>query len=314
MVYTKETEKTKNLVLRPYCRERRAECRVAGRMSLPGSGFKDTLASGQVHPIAFEFGGLTIHWYGVMVALGFLSGLWLASRQGAREGLGAEAVLDLGPWLIAGAIAGARLLFVGTFWREQFAGRPFWEVFEVWHGGLVYYGGLIGASLAGMLYARGKGLPLWKLADILAPGVALGSFFGRWGCLMNGCCYGRPTRLPWGIQFPVGHETHPHNDGLPHMVHPTEIYDSLLNLALFAGLAWFYKRRKFDGQVFALYLVCYAVLRSFVECFRGDYPASDLVAGWITPAQLASVGTLLAGALLLALLPKGKEARMEKGG
>jgi phosphatidylglycerol:prolipoprotein diacylglycerol transferase len=295
MVYTKETEKTKNLVLRPYCRERRAECRVAGRMSLPGSGFKDTLTSGQVHPIAFEFGGLTIHWYGVMVALGFLSGLWLASRQGAREGLGAEAVLDLGPWLIAGAIAGARLLFVGTFWREQFAGRPFWEVFEVWHGGLVYYGGLIGASLAGLLYTRWKRQPFWKLADVLAPGIALGQAFGRIGCLLNGCCYGRPCRLPWAISFPE------HNlSGAPTVpVHPTQIYESILSLGLCVALTRLSRHRRFDGQIFGLYLIGYALLRSFVEMFRGDYPLYQLLGGWVTPGQLFSALILAAGLVLL---------------
>jgi phosphatidylglycerol:prolipoprotein diacylglycerol transferase len=128
---------------------------------------------------------------------------------------------------------------------------------------------------------------------------------------MHGCCYGRPTDLPWGIQFPAGHPSHLVDDGLPHYLHPTQIYDSLLNLGLFAGLAWFYKRRKFDGQVFALYLVCYAVLRSAVECFRGDYPPADLVGGWITPAQLVSAGTLAIGLLLLLMLPKRKVARME---
>jgi phosphatidylglycerol:prolipoprotein diacylglycerol transferase len=174
------------------------------------------------------------------------------------------------------------------------------EVLMVQHGGLVYYGGLIGASVACVVFARQRKIGLWRLADILAPGVALGSFFGRWGCLMNGCCYGKPTTMPWGIQFPVGHETY------PHYVHPTEIYDSLLNLALFAFLAWFYKRRKFDGQVFGLYLICYAVLRSFVELFRGDYPPSDLVAGRITPAQLVSAGILAAGVLLLCLLRGGR--------
>jgi len=188
------------------------------------------------------------------------------------------------------------------------------EIFMVQHGGIVYYGGLIGASAACVVFAWRRRLALWKLADILAPSVALGSFFGRWGCLMHGCCYGRPTDLPWGIQFPLGHPSHLHDDGAPHYVHPTQIYDSLLNLALFAGLAWFYKRRRFDGQVFALYLVCYAVLRSFVEYFRGDYPAANLVWGRITPAQLVSAGTLLAGVLLLFLLPKGKETRMENGG
>ena len=274
-------------------------------------GRADSILS-PVHKIAFELGPLTVSWFGIFVAAGFLFGLWNASRRALRENLNPEAIFDCGTWLLIGTILGARALYVASYWSEvvdtarEYGHAPIWEIFMVQHGGIVYYGGLIGASAACVAFAWRRRLPLWQLADILTPGVALGSFFGRWGCLMNGCCYGRPTGLPWGIQFPVGHPTHPLDDGLPHFVHPTEIYDSLLNLALFAALAWFYKRRKFDGQVFALYLVCYAVLRSFVECFRGDYPPSGLLAGRITPAQLVSVGGLLAGVLLLFLLPKGK--------
>ena len=116
---------------------------------------------------------------------------------------------------------------------------------------------------------------------------------------MNGCCYGRPTRLPWGIQFPPGNESY------PAYVHPTQIYDSLLNLTLYGFLAWLYRRKKFDGQVFAVYLICYAVLRSFVEQFRGDYTPAHYWCG-LTPAQLVSIGVILAGALLLWKLPRPK--------
>lgn len=252
-----------------------------------------------MHPIAFHLGPLAVHWYGVMMALAFLAGLWTASRRGLRDGLAPEKVLDLGPWLIIGGILGARTLYVITFWREQFAGKPISEIFMVQHGGLVFYGGLIGSSLAYILYARLKKLPLWKGADVLAPSIALGYFFGRIGCLMNGCCYGRPCDLPWAIHFP------PPNEYYPNGVHPTEIYESLLNLGLYAGLAWLYRHKKFDGQVFSTYLVCYALLRSFVEMFRGDYPQYQrYLGGWLTPAHLVSIGILVAGLVLLWLLPR----------
>ncbi len=229
-----------------------------------------------------------------MVALAFIAGLWTASRRGLREGVAAEKVIDLGPWLIIGAIVGARTLYVISYWQQQFANKPFWEVFMVHHGGLVYYGGLIGSSLAFILYCRLKGLPLWKGADIMAPSVALGYFFGRIGCLMNGCCYGRECHLPWAIHFPPGHETYPHG------VHPTQIYESLLSLGLYAALAWLYRHKKFNGQVFATYLVSYAVLRSFVEMFRGDYPAAQhYLGGWATPAHLVSMAILAIGLGLL---------------
>jgi phosphatidylglycerol:prolipoprotein diacylglycerol transferase len=225
-----------------------------------------------------------------------MAGLWTASRRAMRSGINPDTIIDLGPWLLVGAIIGARTLYVVSYWNESFAGRPLTEIFMVQHGGLVYYGGLIGASLACVLFVSLKKLPLWRLADILAPSVALGSFFGRWGCLLNGCCYGRPTTLPWGIQFPKGHETY------PNYVHPTEIYDSLLNLGLYLFLAWLFRRKSFDGQVFAVYLICYAVLRSFVELFRGDY---TLVHYWggLTPGQVVSIGIVLAGVLLLWKLP-----------
>ena len=119
-------------------------------------------------------------------------------------GISAEQIYDLGPWLILGGIVGGRVLYVISYWREQFAQNPFPEIFMVQHGGLVFYGGLIGATLAGMFYIHRKKLPLWKIADIVAPSIALGSAFGRIGCLMNGCCYGRECHLPWAITFPPG--------------------------------------------------------------------------------------------------------------
>jgi phosphatidylglycerol:prolipoprotein diacylglycerol transferase len=255
-----------------------------------------------VHPIAFHLGPLTIRWYGVMMALAFLAGLWTASRRGLRDGISGEKVLDLGPWLIVGAIIGARTLYVITFWKEQFAGEPLWEVFMVQKGGLVYYGGLIGASLACILYARIRKVGLWKLADVLAPSIALGYVFGRIGCLMNGCCYGRACDLPWAIRYPAGHPTHAVG-GPATPVHPTQIYESLLSLCLYVGLAWLYRRKKFDGQVFATYLVSYAILRSFVELFRGDYPEyQHFLGGWATPAQFVSIGILVAGLIMFWLL------------
>ena len=196
-----------------------------------------------------------------------MAGLWTASRRALRQNIHPDTIIDLGPWLLLGAIIGARTLYVVSYWKESFASLPLKEIFMVQHGGLVYYGGLIGASLACILFARLKKLLLWRLSDILAPSIALGYVFGRWGCLMNGCCYGRPTTMPWGIQFPPNVTTTTY----PNFVHPTEIYDSLLNLALYGFLVWLYRRKKFDGQVFAVYLIGYALLRSFVELFRGDY-------------------------------------------
>jgi phosphatidylglycerol:prolipoprotein diacylglycerol transferase len=190
---------------------------------------------------------MPIRWYGVMMAMAFLAGLWTATRRARLVNVSGEVIADVTMWLMGGSIVGARLVYVTTYWKQEFAGGPFSEVFMIQHGGLVYYGGLIGATLAGVGYLAWKKLPVWKIADILAPSIALGSVFGRIGCLLNGCCYGRACDLPWAIHFPADHETR----GVG--VHPTEIYDALLNLVLYLMLAWLFRRKKFDGQILALY-------------------------------------------------------------
>ena len=243
-----------------------------------------------MHSVAFEIGGVTIYWYGILAAAGFLAGFWTASRRAPQGGIHSERIVDLAPWLLLGAILGARLWYVAAYWQEEFAGQPIWTIFGIRRSGLVYYGGLIGASAATCIYARLKSLPLWKVADILAPSIALGHVFGRAGCLMTGCCYGKPTDLPWAIHFPAEHWT----GGVG--VHPTQIYESLLNLCLYGGLAWLFARKKFDGQIFAAYLVGYAILRTFVEIFPGDYPKHYI--GVVTIGQISSGIVLALGALL----------------
>ena len=244
-----------------------------------------------MHPIAFHLGPLTIHWYGVMIALAFLAGLWTATRRARRENISSERIGDVVLWIMVGGILGARTVYVATYWKDEFAGQPLSEIFMIQHGGLVYYGGFIGATIAGIIYIRWKKLPLWKIADVLAPSIALGNVFGRIGCLLNGCCYGRVCSLPWAIRFPSGHPT----GGLP--VHPTEIYDALNNFILYLLLAWLFRRKKFDGEVFATYLVGYAVTRTIMEYFRGDYPPDQIHLG-LTPGELISIPIFIIGLVL----------------
>lgn len=237
-----------------------------------------------------------------MLASAFLVGLWTATRRAPRTGVPAEKISDVVLWLLIGTIIGARLLYVVSYWREDFASQPIWEIFMIQRGGLVFYGGLVGASLACILFCRRRQLALWKVADVLAPSIALGYTFGRIGCLLNGCCFGRACELPWAIRFPASHAT----GGAP--VHPTQIYDSLLNLGFYFALAWLYRRKKFDGQVFATYLMGYAALRSFVEMFRGDYSSAHRHSG-LTPGQMVSIGILVAGAVLFAVLRRTSPKR-----
>jgi len=254
-----------------------------------------------VRDVAFHLGPLTIHWYGVLLAGGFLAAFWTAARRGRRLGVPPDTIYDLVPWLVIGAVIGARGVYVASYWQDEFAGKPLTEMLAVQRGGLVFYGGLIGAALGTILFARRRKTPLWQLADIAAPSVALGQVFGRVGCFMHGCCYGRACDLPWAVHFPPSHPTGSAG------VHPVQIYESVLNLALYLALAALFRRRRFDGQVFAAYLLGYATLRTIVESFRGDYPVAHLAAG-LTPGQLVSAGIFAAGLLLLWKLPRARAA------
>lgn len=249
-------------------------------------------------PILFEIAGFPIRTFGLLVGLGFLAGIWIASRLARRSFIGSDDIQDLVvPWILAGSIVGARFVYVVTYWEKDFAGRPFSEVFHIWNGGLVFYGGLAGAVLAAIIRIRSRKLPLWIVADCLAPGIAIGHALGRLGCFLNGCCYGHPSHLPWAVRFPSG--TIPGNPA----VHPAQLYEAALNLALCIGLVLLHQRRYFNGQVFSAYLIAYAFIRSFTEWFRGDYGfLSNPASGTFTPGQLSSLVTLLAGIALAAIL------------
>ena len=226
------------------------------------------------------------------MATGFLLGFWAAARRAPKDGLSADAVTGVAPWLILGALIGARAFYVITQWEREFAGQPLMEILKV-RSGLVFYGGLIGASGGTLLYAWKRQVPLWKLADALAPSIALGHVFGRLGCLMTGCCYGRACGLPWALHFPKDHAT----AGVG--VHPTQLYEASLNLLLWGFLEWFYTRKKFDGQIFGVYLISYAILRAFVESYRGDY--SSYILNLLTPGQAISVAIFVGGLALLLI-------------
>lgn len=245
--------------------------------------------------VAFELGGFAIYWYGILAALGFLAGIWTAARRAPQGGLNAALIADLAPWLIVSAVAGARLVYVITYWRQEFAhlDHPFWEVFKI-RSGLVFYGGLMGACAGTWLFSIRHRQPLWKLADALAPSIALGHTFGRIGCFMTGCCYGTTCDRWWAVHFPADHATR--GTG----VHPTQLYESILNLLLYVCLERLHRRREFTGQVFATYLIGYAVLRTVVEFFRGDYEGRIL--SLFSPAQLVSPVILAAGVILWRVL------------
>lgn len=268
-----------------------------------------------MHPIALKIGGLTIHWYGVFVAVGFLAGIWTATFRARTIGVKPETIMDFGIWMIVAGILGARLFYVIGNWEQEFAGHPI-EIVRIDKGGLVFYGGFVGAVLASIWFVRRNKLTFWKLADMGAPSLALGHAIGRLGCFMNGCCFGGVCSLPWAVHYPAGSDPFRTqvNEGLILSVaktslgvHPTQLYESLGNLLIFAGLTWFYSKRTFDGQVFWLYVLLYAMLRFTVEFFRGDWDVHFL-GGWISPGHIMAICVFGIGLFFLWYLRRRMKA------
>src|SRR4051794_32167769 len=222
-----------------------------------------------MYPRLFELGPMTVYTYGLLLAAAYLLGLKLAMVRAKSRGLDANRVLDLGIYIIISALIGAKLLLLVTDFKT-FSTNPR-ELLTLARAGGVFYGGLILAVAVALLYIRKVGLPLWTTTDVFAPGIALGHVIGRFGCLFAGCCYGRPTSLPWGITF-----TDPFaaaNVGTPLGValHPTQLYEAGAEfLILVLLLATEQKGRKFAGRTFWLYMLLYAVSRFIIEFYRGD--------------------------------------------
>ncbi|MEL6195703.1 MAG: prolipoprotein diacylglyceryl transferase [Myxococcota bacterium] len=229
-----------------------------------------------MHPVLFEIFGFPIHVYGVLIAGGFLLAMNLSRRQAEREGEDPEQLADIAFLALVAGIVGARIVFVITK-IDEYMRNPL-DIFLFWRGGVVFYGGFIGAALMIIYYCRKHRLDYFKIVDILIPYLAMGHAFGRLGCLAAGCCFGKPTELPWGIEFPINSMAHAQqqNDLLvsshehPLPVHPTMLYEAGFELGLFALLLWVRTRKRFHGQLFLTWLALYAVLRSVNEVLRGD--------------------------------------------
>ncbi|MCU1383837.1 MAG: lgt [Acidobacteria bacterium] len=222
-----------------------------------------------MYPRLFELGAVTVYTYGVLLAAAYLLGLKLAMVRAKARGLDANRVLDLGIYIIISALIGAKLLLLITDFRT-FTANPR-ELLTLARSGGVFYGGLILAVTVALIYIRKVGLPFWTTTDVFAPGIALGHVVGRFGCLFAGCCYGKPTTLPWGITF-----TDPFaaaNVGTPLGVplHPTQLYEAGAELLILIVLLMTEKKgRGFAGRTFWLYMLLYAISRFIIEFFRGD--------------------------------------------
>jgi phosphatidylglycerol:prolipoprotein diacylglycerol transferase len=245
-----------------------------------------------VYPTLFHLDGLSIHTYGVFIALGFLAGIWVACREARRQGDDPEAVLDLAFYVIAAAIIGSRPLYVAINW-DLFRGQPL-DIFKIWRGGLAFYGGLLAAIPTVLLYLRRHGLRPWVMADSLAPALALGQSFGRLGCFFAGCCYGKLAG-PWpSVVFRNPESLAP--QGIP--LHPTQLYDSALMLAIFAVLMVSRRWRSFEGQTFWSYLLLFTPERILLEELRAD-THKTLLGGTFSLTQLISATLFVVAALML---------------
>jgi phosphatidylglycerol:prolipoprotein diacylglycerol transferase len=236
-----------------------------------------------MHPILLStdlFGFLSepfeLHTYGVMIAIGFLAAMLLGSRQGRLEGEDPDRIIDLAFYVLLAGLVGARVVFIITKLPEYIADPV--QILYFWRGGLVWYGGFIGAALFTIHYCRKHRMSYWKIVDISIPYVALAHAFGRFGCLSAGCCYGRPTESFVGIQFPVTSAVQysQQSDGLvgftdlPHPVHPTQLYEAGFEISMFLLLIAMRPHKRFHGQLFLIWLSAYPIARTIIEMVRGD--------------------------------------------
>jgi len=237
-----------------------------------------------MHPLFVKVGPLEIRWYGLLIAVGFLAAVWLASRRAKKQGFDPELVPNLSFWIMLGGFGMARLTYVALNWHEYSSNLV--EIVRIDRGGIVYYGGFIGGVLATYLFARFRKMSFWQLADLMTPSLVLAHAFGRVGCFMNGCCYGKACSWPWGVEYPVttvvtwglGAPTGP--------VHPTQLYEAAFLLYLCVALLFIDRTKKFQGQTLASYGLLYSLFRFTIEYWRGDVPrySSLTVAQWTSIA------------------------------
>ena len=249
-------------------------------------------------PRLLDFGEYGLPTYGLLAAIGLIAGLTINVRLAEREGLNPDKCWDLGILAILSGILGAKILYIANNW-QRFAAHP-WDLFslEMLQTGGVFYGGLVAAIVTSLWYMRRHHLPLLKTLDVFAPGVALGHAVGRLGCFAAGCCYGKPTALPWGVTFTseLAHRLTGIQLNVP--LHPTQIYESLVELGNFGVLLWLLRRRSFDGQVIGAYLFLYGFARYFLEFLRDDPGRGSLLGGAMTGTQLISILMVIAGGAL----------------
>jgi phosphatidylglycerol:prolipoprotein diacylglycerol transferase len=250
---------------------------------------------------------LALHTYGVAIAVGFLVAILLGVRTARRTGEDADRVRDLCFWLLVSSLIGSRLLFIATniptYVQLCRVDHDCFRAFRVWEGGLVFFGGFFAALITAVWYTRRHHVRFWRVADVLAPSVAIGHFFGRLGCFAAGCCWGveaHGAALAWAVRFPsasLAFQDYAARDALPPSseltppLHPVQLYEAFGELTLFFALSMLLRRKRWDGQVLVAYLVGYSLLRFTVELYRGD-AARKFVTHALSTSQFIALLTL----------------------
>ena len=237
-------------------------------------------------PKLFDLGPLTVYSYGVLLAAAYLGGLQFALVRAKRRGIDPARVMDLGIYIIVSALIGAKLLLVLVD-ADHFLRNPS-DLLALARSGGVFYGGLILAVIVGLWYVRRHRLPTWRIADVIAPGIAFGHVVGRLGCFLAGCCYGHETDVPWAVTVtnPLAAENVGTPLGVP--LHPTQLYEAGAELIILGLLLAFERKgRAFPGRTFWGYMLVYGLSRFVIEFFRGD--PRGMVVGSISTSQFISL-------------------------
>ena len=205
-----------------------------------------------MHPIIAKIGPFTIYSYGMMVAIAFLFGIYIAKLEAIRKKINPDLAYDFSFYILVGSLISARIYYILFFDLKGFLNDPLY-IFKVWQGGLSIHGGIFGGIATGLIFSRIRKVSFWVLADLIAPSIILGQAIGRIGCFLNGCCSGTSIKPFCGISS-----------------HPTQIYEFVLDFTGFLLLWGLRKKIKFEGGLFLLYLMMYAAIRIIVSQFRAD--------------------------------------------
>jgi phosphatidylglycerol:prolipoprotein diacylglycerol transferase len=230
-----------------------------------------------------------------LLAVAFIVGIWVTSRNAKKEGICPDLIWNMGLVVVFSALVGSKILLIISDF--EYYSQNLREIFSFYtlRSMGVYYGGLLLALASAAWFLKSRHLPFWKTADLAAPGIAIGQAIGRLGCLSAGCCYGKSAHIPWSITFtnPYAHD----NAGVPLNIplHPTQVYESLGAILLFAFLTWHLPRKRMHGQILIEYIILYATLRFLIEIFRGD-DRGFVLYGLLSTSQFIAILTILGSA------------------